>query len=45
VREGIKWWAKAAAQGNETAITNLRRLAAAGVPEASAALRRMRLAP
>ena len=45
VREAIKWWAKAAAQGNETAIKNLRTLAAGGVPEASAALLRLRLAP
>jgi TPR repeat protein len=45
VREAIKWWAKAATKGEEAAITNLRRHASAGVPEASAALRRLRLAP
>ena len=45
VREGIKWWAKAAAQGKEGAIENLRRAAANGLPEAAAALRRLRLAP
>ena len=45
VREGIKWYAKAAAQGYEGAIMYLRRHAAAGVPEAAAALRRLRLAP
>jgi TPR repeat protein len=44
-REAARWWAKSAAQGNEGAITNLRILAAAGVPEAAAALRRLRLAP
>jgi hypothetical protein len=44
-REAARWWAKSAAQGNEGAITNLRMLAAAGVPEAAAALRRLRLAP
>ena len=45
VREGIKFFAKAAAKGEEVAIKNLRTLAAGGVPEASAALRRLRLAP
>ena len=45
VREAIKWWAKAAARGEENAIENLRRAAAKGVSEASAALRRLRLAP
>jgi TPR repeat protein len=45
VREGIKWLAKAASQGLEAAIANLRRHAAEGVPEASAALRRLRLSP
>jgi TPR repeat protein len=45
VREAIKWWAKAAAKGQESAIKNLRILAADGVPEAAAALRRLRLAP
>ena len=45
VREGIKWWAKAAAKGQEGAIKNLRRAAANGLPEASAALPRLRLAP
>jgi TPR repeat protein len=44
-REAARWWAKSAAQGDEDAITNLRELAAAGVPEAVAALRRLRLAP
>ena len=45
VREGIKWYAKAAAQGKEGAIENLRSAAAKGVPEAAAALRHLRLAP
>ena len=45
VREGIKWWAKAAAKGKEGAINNLRAHAANGVPEAAAALRHLRLAP
>ena len=45
VREGIKWWAEASAQGYEGAIEYLRRAAANGVPEAAAALRRLRLAP
>ena len=44
-REAARWWAKSAAQGNENAIKGLRMLAAAGVPEAAAALRRLRLAP
>jgi TPR repeat protein len=44
-REAARWWAKSAAQGDEDAITGLRTLAAAGVPEAVAALRRLRLAP
>ncbi len=44
-REAARWWAKSAAQGDEAAITNLRTLAAEGVPEAAAALRRLRLAP
>jgi TPR repeat protein len=44
-REAARWWAKSAAQGDEDAIKNLRGLAAAGVPEAVAALRRLRLAP
>jgi TPR repeat protein len=45
VREGVEWWAKAAAKGEEAAIKNLRARSAAGVPEATAALRRLRLAP
>ena len=45
MREAIKWYAKAAAQGIEGAIASLRMLAADGVPEAVAALRRLRLAP
>ena len=44
-REAARWWAKSAAQGDEAAITNLRALVAEGVPEAAAALRRLRLAP
>ena len=43
-REAARWWAKSAAQGVEGAIKNLRGLAAEGVPEAAAALRRLRLA-
>ena len=43
-REASRWWAKSAAQGNEDAIESLRELAAEGVPEAAAALRRLRLA-
>jgi TPR repeat protein len=43
-REAARWWAKSAAQGDEDAIWNLRELAADGVPEAAAALRRLRLA-
>ena len=43
VREAIKWYAKAAAQGIEGAVANLRAYAADGVPEAAAALRRLRL--
>ena len=44
IREATRWFAKSAAQGDEDAITNLRELAAASVPEAAAALRRLRLA-
>ena len=43
-REAARWWAKSAAQGDEDAIKCLRALAAEGVPEAAAALRRLRLA-
>jgi TPR repeat protein len=45
LREAIKLYAKAAEMGYNVAISNLRELAAAGVPEAAAALRRLRLAP
>jgi TPR repeat protein len=45
VHEGIKWFAKSAAQGSEGAIKMLRALAASGEADASAALRRLRLAP
>jgi TPR repeat protein len=45
VREATKWFAKAAAQGTEEAIANLRTFAAAGEAEAAAALRRLRLSP
>jgi TPR repeat protein len=44
VREGVKWLAKSAAHGFESAIKNLRQLAAAGEADAAAALRRLRLA-
>jgi hypothetical protein len=43
-REAARWFAKSAAQGDEDSITSLRELAAEGVPEAAAALRRLRLA-
>ena len=43
-REAARWFAKSAARGDEASITNLRELAAEGVPEAAAALRRLRLA-
>ena len=44
-REAAKWYAKGAEKGQEGCIKGLRRLAAGGVAEAVAALRRLRLAP
>jgi hypothetical protein len=44
-REAAKWYAKGAEKGLEVCIQRLRELAAGGVAEAAAALRRMRLAP
>jgi len=41
----VVWFARSAKQGDEDAIKALQKLADRGVPEASAALRRMRLAP
>ena len=45
LREAIKLFAKAAEKAEKTAISTLRALAAAGVPEAAAALQRLRLTP
>lgn len=45
VLESIKWYVKAAAQGSTIAIKDLQVIAADGVPEAAAALRRLRFAP
>ena len=45
MREASKWFAKGAEKGDEGCITCLRDLAAGGVAEAAAALRRLRLAP
>ena len=44
-REAAKWLAKGAEKGHEGCIKGLRELAAGGVAEAAAALRRLRLAP
>ena len=44
-REAAKWYAKGAEKGDEKSIKCLRSLAAEGVAEAAAALRRLRLAP
>ena len=44
-REAVKWFAKDAEKGDENCIKGLRLLAAEGVAEAAAALRRLRLAP
>jgi len=44
-REASKWFAKGAEKGDEGCIKCLRDLAAGGVAEAAAALRRLRLAP
>ena len=41
----MKWYAKGAEKGQENCIECLRGLAAEGVAEAAAALRRLRLAP
>ena len=45
MREASKWFAKGAEKGDEVCIKRLRALAAGGVAEAAAALRRLRLAP
>ena len=45
LRAAALWVAKAATRGNELAKTHLLELAAAGVPDAAAAVRRLRLAP
>jgi TPR repeat protein len=44
-REAVKWYAKGAEKSDEGCIEGLRLLAAQGVAEAAAALRRLRLAP
>ena len=44
-REAVKWYAKGAEEGQGECIECLRALAAEGVAEASAALRRLRIAP
>jgi len=44
-RAATLWFERAAKKGDEGARKALRELAAEGVPEASAALRRLRLAP
>ena len=44
-REAARWFARGAVKGEEHCIEQLRELAAEGVPEAAAALRRLRLAP
>ena len=41
----MEWYAKGAKKGDEKSIKCLRKLAAEGVAEAAAALRRLRLAP
>jgi hypothetical protein len=41
----VKWFTKGAEKGHENCIKFLRLLAAEGVAEAAAALRRLRLAP
>ena len=45
IRLGISWLEKAAAQGDVGAINGLQSNAAAGMPEAVEALRRLRIAP
>ena len=44
-RAAVMWLERAAKQGAEPSKMTLRNLAASGVPEAAAALRRLRLAP
>ena len=44
-RAATMWLVKAATQGDEFAKKRLLELAAVGVPEAAAAVRRLRLAP
>jgi TPR repeat protein len=45
LRAAVLWYSRSAKQGNEYAKRNLLDLAAEGVPEADAAVRRLRLAP
>ncbi len=45
LRAAVLWFPRSAKQGNKYAKDNLLGLAAAGVPEAAAAVQRLRLAP
>ena len=45
MRAAMLWFVKAATHGDEDAKKRLLELAAAGMPEAAAAVRRLRLAP
>ena len=45
LRKAVTWYEKTAAKGDNVAIFFLRHFSAAGMPEAAAALRRLRLAP